>query len=83
MCANVCMYVCYLKEKCLFMRMQSFDLINITAIIPECDHLIVCILVVWLSTVIGKDDNLRKFEDKNQSTQNYQIKLLFAGTISQ
>lgn len=63
------MYVCVLlqEKKCLFIGMKSFDLIDITAIVPECDHLIVCFLVVWLGTFIGKDNNLRKSADRKKT----------------
>lgn len=46
--------------------MESFELIDIRAIIPECNHLNVCILVVRLGTFIGKDDDLMKIEEKKR-----------------
>lgn len=61
--------MCTLEEKCLFVGMESFDLVDITAIIPEGDHLVVRFLVVWLGAFIGKDDNLMKFEDRKRNTQ--------------
>lgn len=63
------MYVCYPTTKCLFIRTESFDLVDITAIVPKCDHLIVCILVVRFRIFFGKDDDLMKFEGKKQNTQ--------------
>lgn len=45
-------------------KMKLFMTVNVWAVIPESDHLIVSILVVWFCAFIWENDNLQNKNHK-------------------